>query len=80
MHSKPLKNALLQLFALHPEVNGSKFNGDTWALRVERLTVVMSHLRYLARHDEALIKASSKLTAVQYLHLKEVVAQIELRE
>jgi len=47
---------------------------------VERLTVVMSPLRYLARHDEALIKASSKLTAVQYLHLKDVVAQIELRE
>jgi len=65
MYSMPLKNALLQLCALHPEVNGTKFNGDTWAtLRVERLTVVMSHLRYLARHDEALIKASSNLTAV----------------
>ena len=81
IHSKPLRLALVQLYAVHPEVNGSKFNGETWAtLRVERLTVVMNHLRQLARSEDALQKAASQLTPSQYLQLKEVVAHIELRE
>ena len=65
---------MLQLVALHPEVNASQFNGDTWAtLRVERITVIMTHLRQLARHEETLQKASAKLTPEQY-YLKELVA------
>ena len=56
-----------------PSLNDSKWAGGTWvSLRVERLNVVLFHMRRL-RLSGDLRACASKLTTVEFLEVQEVV-------
>ena len=60
-----------------PSLNDSKWAGGTWvSLRVERLNVVLFHMRRL-RLSGDLRACASKLTTVEFLQIEEVVELME---
>ena len=76
IHGQNLRQAIFQLME-DPSLNDSKWAGGTWvSLRVERLNVVLFHMRRL-RLSGDLRACASKLTTVEFLQIQEVVELME---
>ena len=75
VHTQPLRSALLRLMKADPSVNTTVFNGSVWTnLKAERLGCLLNHLRKFCRAEvEGKSNAASKLTAFEYLKLKELL-------
>ena len=77
IHGQNLRQAIFQLLMEDPSLNDSKWAGGTWvSLRVERLNVVLFHMRRL-RLSGDLRACASKLTTVEFLQIQEVVELME---
>ena len=77
IHGQNLRQAIFQLLMDEPSLNDSKWAGGTWvSLRVERLNVVLFHMRRL-RLSGDLRACASKLTTPEFLQLQEVVELME---
>ena len=76
IHNMSLRKAIFQVLLSEPGLNDSKLNGSSWVgLKVERLGVIMSHMRRLSGTD--LSVCSGKLTGAEFVQLKEVVGRIQ---
>ena len=79
VHSACLRRAMFQLLVTDASINNSKFNGAVWiGLRIERLGVIMFHMRRLAKSNLNLCAA--RLSGAQFVQLQEVVQMIEHKE
>ena len=77
IHGQNLRQAIFQLLMDEPSLNDSKWAGGTWvSLRVERLNVVLFHMRRL-RLSCDLKACASKLTTAEFLQVQEVVELME---
>ena len=76
IHGSCLRQAIFQVLVQDPSLNDSKFNGSVWVgSRVERISVVLFHMRRLKGSDD--MKAcASRLTGAEFLQLQEVVDMI----
>ena len=72
IHGQCLRKALFQLLLEEPSLNDSKFSGGVWVgLKVERLGVLLYHMRKLANSN--LQQCAAKLSGFELLQLKDVV-------
>ena len=77
IHGQNLRQAIFQLLMEDPSLNESKWAGGTWvSLRVERLNVVLFHMRRL-RLSGDLRACASKLTTAEFLQVQDVVELME---
>ncbi|CAJ1371784.1 unnamed protein product [Effrenium voratum] len=78
VHPQPLRNALLQLLATNPKLNSTRFNGSVWTnMKAERLNVLLSHVRKLARSGGSSCLAA--LTGSEFERLTETLQKVVLR-
>ena len=77
IHGSSLRQGVFQALLQNPSLNDSKFNGETWVgIRVERITVLLFHMRRLAASAD-LRTCASKLTGPEFLQLQEALAMVE---
>ena len=77
----PLRQALLALLTSLPDMNKTKFNGSTWSnMKAERITLLLSHVRKLAREADSLRICAAKLNGSNFKSLQEAVAMVQLPE
>ena len=80
LHPQPLRNGLIQLLSLKPQLNTTKFNGCVWAnLRAERVGVVLAHVRKLARNGTN-PSCCGALTSMEFQWLKTTLEKVQLKE
>lgn len=81
VHAQPLRQSLLSLLAADPELNKSSHSGNVWSnLKMQRLTVLLTHVRNLARNKRSLGPVAGKLTKVQYVDLLSGLNLVEVEE
>lgn len=81
VHAQPLRQSLLSLLAADPELNQSSHSGNVWSnLKMQRLTVLLTHVRNLARSQRNLAPVAGKLTKVQYFDLLSGLKLVEVEE
>ena len=79
IHTQSLRNAIFQVLLQDPSLNDSKWNGQVWVgLKVERLGVILYHMRRLLGSD--LKSCAAKLTGCEYQELQEVVSIMSPKE
>jgi hypothetical protein len=77
IHGSSLRQGVFQALLQNPCLNDTKFNGETWVgIRVERITVLLFHMRRLAASAD-LRTCASKLTGPEFLQLQEALAMVE---
>ncbi len=77
IHGNSLRGALYNTLLQYPSMNEGKYAGQVWVnLRIERLTVVLGHMRRL-KCAEDLRHCASKLTGGQFSKLQEVVEMVD---
>ena len=78
IHCQPLRTALLSLLADNAELNHTRSSGQVWAnLKVERITVLLTHVRKVAR-DQNLGPLAAKLTKDEFMSLTAALKLLEL--
>ena len=81
IHSQTMRSALLHLIALDPELNTSEYNGTVFVnLRAERISVLLHHVRRLARAKEMPSSVVGNLTASQFKEVNKTLKKVVLRE
>lgn len=81
IHPNPLKNALLNLLTKIPSLNQTHFNGSVWvAMRAERITTLLNHLRKFARDPDCLKSATCKLSGGEISKIQELLNMMDLKE
>ena len=79
IHGQCLRKALFQLLLEDPSLNDSKFSGGVWVgLKVERLGVLLCHMRKLANSN--LQQCAAKLSGSELLQLKDVVEMMKKKD
>ena len=79
--SQPLRTALLGMLEKEPQLNCSKFNGSTWcSMKAERITVVLTHLRKVAREPSCKRVCASKLSGFENQQLLHLVSQVDIQD
>ena len=75
------KHCFQKILCAHPDLNTTRFNMSTFAgLRVDRLGVVLCHLRRLCNEPERIPQCASKCTGAQFSIVQELVASCTSRE
>ena len=78
LHCQPLRNSLLRLLSIKPHLNNGKHNGSVWVhQRSERITVLLGHIRRLARNGMT-SRCASELTAVELQRLTSIVEKVDV--
>ena len=81
IHAQTMRSALLHLIVREPELNTSDYNGSVFVnLRAERISVVLHHVRRLARAKAMPSSVIGNLTASQFKELNKTLKKVELRE
>lgn len=79
IHAQPLRNALLRLLTSKPALNTTKHSGSIWThQRSERISVILSHMRRLARSGIN-NKCAADLTSVQLNRMSKALEKVQLR-
>ena len=79
--SQPLRTALLGILEKEPQLNCSKFNGSTWcSQKAERITVVLTHLRKVARDPSCKRVCAGKLSGFENQQLLNLVSQVDIQD
>ena len=79
LHSQPLRNSLLRLLTIKPALNSGLHNGSDWVhQRTERITVILGHIRRLARTGMT-SRCASELTAMELQRLTKVMEKVEVQ-
>lgn len=77
LHSQPLRNSLLRLLTIKPDLNSGSHNGSVWVhQRAERITVILGHIRRLARTGMT-SRCASELTAAELKKLTKAVEAVQ---
>ena len=80
IHGACLRQAMFQVLLGEPSLNSTKWNGSVWVgLKVERITILLSHMRRLLGQNE-MQACASKLTGAEFLQLQEVVKMIQQKQ
>ena len=80
LHPQPLRNGLLRLLTNKPALNASMYSGSIWVnQRAQRVNVVLSHFRKLARAWPN-AKCAGELTGKEVSQLPDILQKIELRD
>ena len=80
IHGACLRQAMFQVLLGEPSLNSTKWNGSVWVgLKVERITILLSHMRRLLGQNE-MQACASKLTGAEFLQLQEVVKMIQQKK
>ena len=75
------KHCFQKVLCAHPELNTTRFNMSTFAgLRVDRLGVLLFHLRRLCNEPERIPQCASKCTGAQFAIVQELVSICSSRE
>ena len=77
---KPLRQALGALLAERPHLNSTVGGtGSMWvSLKLERLNVLLTHLRRCGREEKSMALAASKLTKPEYRSLREGLERLDV--
>ena len=76
---KAVRMALLSCLEQDATLNDTKYNGQVWAsLRCERIGVLLTHTRKLAR-AESTVNLAAKLTRLELSKLTEILDMISLK-
>ena len=77
---KPLRQALGALLAERPHLNSTVAGtGSMWvSLKLERLNVLLTHLRRCGREERCMVLAASKLTKPDYRSLREGLERLDV--
>ena len=77
---KAVRMALLSCLQQDATLNNTKYNGQVWAsLRCERIGVLLTHMRKLAR-AESTVNLAAKLTSLELSKLTGILDMISLKE
>ena len=75
IHPSCLRKAIFAVLMEEPQLNDSKFSGSVWTnLKVERITVILYHVRRLAGGD--LKQCAARLSGSEHLKLQEVLQKV----
>ena len=75
IHPSCLRKAVFGVLMEEPHLNDTPFAGSVWTnLKVERITVILYHVRRLAGSD--LKQCAARLSGAEYLQLQEVVKKV----
>lgn len=76
-----LRTSLMNLLTHDVSLNSTKWNGATWCnIKAERVTVLLAHLRKLARDKEQQRICTAKLTSHQYQQLETIFSEVVLKD
>ena len=79
--SQPLRTALLGMLEKEPQLNCSKFTSSTWcSQKAERITVLLTHLRKVAREPSCKRVCLSKLSGFENQQLLNLVSQVDIQD
>ena len=78
IHPSCLRKAIFSVLMEEPQLNDSKYAGSVWTnLKIERITVILSHVRRLAGSSSSGLKqCAARLSGAEYLQLQEVVQKV----
>ena len=77
IHPSCLRKAIFSVLMEEPQLNDSKYAGSVWTnLKIERITVILSHVRRLAGSSSGLKQCAARLSGAEYLQLQEVVQKV----
>ena len=80
VHCQPLRSAFLRVLTAKPHLNQTTHSGSIWVhQRSERVSVLLSHFRRLARQGTN-SKCASSLTALEMAKLNNTLKKVELRD
>ena len=75
IHPSCLRKAIFAVLMEEPQLNDTKFFGSVWTnLKVERVTVILYHVRRLAAGD--LKQCAARLSGSEHLKLQEVLQNV----
>ena len=81
IHAQTMRSALLHLITREPELNTSDYNGSVFVnLRADRISVVLHHVRRLARAKTMPSSVIGSLTATQFKELNKTLKKVVLRD
>ena len=76
-----LRTSLMNLLAHDVSLNSTKWNGATWCnIKAERVTVLLAHLRKVARDKEQQRLCTAKLTSHQYQQLETLFSEVVIKD
>eukprot|EP00435_Cladocopium_sp_Y103_P053550 s2178_g17.t1 len=76
-----LRTSLMNLLAHDVSLNSTKWNGATWCnIKAERVTVLLSHLRKVAREKDQQRLCTAKLTSHQYQQLETIFSEVVIKD
>ncbi|CAJ1433808.1 unnamed protein product [Effrenium voratum] len=78
IHQSNLRAALTRAYQQNPAVNRTKFNGGVWVgMKVERLGVILCHMRRLKNAETDLRTCAARLTSAELIQLQDVLGLID---
>ena len=76
IHPSCLRKGIFSVLMQEPRLNDTKYSGNVWTnLKIERITVILSHVRRLAG-PSGLKQCAARLSGAEYLQLQEVVEKV----
>ena len=80
VHDQPLRSAFLRIMSEKPHLNNTAHSGSVWVhQRSERVSVLLSHFRRLARQGTS-SKYAFTLTALEMAKLNKTLKKVELKD
>ncbi len=77
----PLRQALLKMVMEKPDLNKSKYSGNTWcSLRAERIGVILTHFRKMKTNLDEVRRAAAKLTSYEFSRLQDTLEDVSPKE
>ena len=77
----PLRQALLKMVMEKPDLNKSKYSGNTWcSLRAERIGVILTHFRKMKTNPDEVRRAAAKLTSYEFSRLQDTLEDVSPKE
>jgi hypothetical protein len=81
IHAQTMRSSLLHLITREPELNTSDYNGSVFVnLRAERISVILHHVRRLARAKTMPSSVTGSLTATQFKELNKTLKKVVLKD
>ena len=81
IHQGAMRAAMARAYQEEPSLNQTKFRGGVWVgLKVERLNVILYHMRRLKKSDQELRVCSSKLPSADFIRLQQVLDLIDKKK
>ena len=78
IHQSNLRAALTRAYQQDPALNKTKFNGGVWVgMKVERLGVILFHMRRLKNAEADLRTCAARLTSAELIQLQDVLGLID---